>query len=80
MATHPQRKAGDGGSPRLAMIEQFTAMPPETDYQKGYFACLMDEAALDLDEAGSDIFDKALQVFPPDNRRRLVLARSITLR
>lgn len=47
---------------RLVLIETFIANPPVTEYSRGYFACLMDDASNDLDEAGSDIFDRALSL------------------
>lgn len=50
-------------SDRLLMIESFVDDPPDTDFQRGYLYALMEEAVEDIEEAGSDIFEKALQLF-----------------
>lgn len=50
-------------SPRLAIIKSFIDVPPETEFQRGYFCAIMDEAVEDLDEAGSDIVEQAIKSY-----------------
>lgn len=69
-------------SPRLAAIQSFVTDPPENDYQRGYLACLMDEAVEDIEEAGSDIFEEALNKLFDQNApiiRNLKIRRAKTL-
>lgn len=54
---------------RLILIETYVKVPPATDYARGYFACLMDDASNDIDEAGSDIFEQALELIRDESHR-----------
>jgi hypothetical protein len=54
---------------RLVLIETYIKVPPSTDYSRGYFACLMDDASNDIDEAGSDIFEKALELVRDESHK-----------
>jgi hypothetical protein len=54
---------------RLVLIATFIQVPPSTDYSRGYFACLMDDASNDIDEAGSDIFEQALPLIRDESHR-----------
>lgn len=66
---------------RLVLIESYVNSPPTTDYARGYFACLMDDAAGDIDEAGSDVFNSALRLIKDESHRAaLIRQRAFTLR
>lgn len=64
---------------RLVILESFVAQPPQNDYARGYLACLMDECAEDMDDAGSDTFDRALKLVDDIHRSTLMRRRALTL-
>lgn len=72
--------ADDKLSIRLTILETYVRVPPSNDYARGYLACLMDEAAEDIDEAASDTFEKALSLVDEVHRAGLRRQRAITLR
>lgn len=49
-------------TPRLAILQHFIDIPPENDFQRGYFSAVMDEALEDVEEAGHDIVDEAIKL------------------
>lgn len=66
---------------RLEIIQSFIDMPPEDDFQRGYFYALVDEAVDDADEARSPTVIKAVETFRDNqiiyanfNRRRRMAA------
>lgn len=66
---------------RLVILETYLKAPPNTEYARGYFACLMDEAATDLDDAASDVFENCLALVKDENHRAaLIRQRAVTLR
>lgn len=66
---------------RLVILETYLKVPPSTDYSRGYFACLMDEAVSDMDDAASDIFEACLALVSDINHRnQLIRQRAVTLR
>lgn len=65
----------------LVLIETYIANPPISDYARGYFACLMDDASCDIDMAGSDEFDRALPLIQDESHRAaLRRQRAFTLK
>lgn len=65
---------------RIVLIETFIQVPPTTDYSRGYFACLMDDASNDIDDAGTDVFDRALACIRDESHRAsLMRQRAFTL-
>ncbi len=70
----------DDRSFRIAIIASYLNSPPTTEYSRGYFACLMDEAANDIDDAASDEFEKALSLVGDVHRVTLMAQRANTLR
>ncbi len=67
-------------SDRLLLIEGFTKDGVTTEFQRGYLTCLMEEAALDMEDAASDTFQKALELFQEPHRGTLERTRLLTLR
>lgn len=65
---------------RIVILRTYLKSAPSTEYARGYFACLMDEAATDIDEAASDVFEKCLELVQDENHRAaLRRQRAITL-
>lgn len=67
-------------SNRLLLLQTFVDHPPSSDFERGYFTALLDEAVDDIADAESEIFTQALELLDLQARRTYIARRTITLR